>query len=130
MSQETVNKKIRCDGKVVRIAGWVIGGTILALLFALLFGLAVQYLWNWLMPTIFSLPQISFWQAVGVIILSKILFSGFGGGHKDHESKFHMRFKKDWKKEWEKEWKKEWNKQQEEFTNEDKTQTKKFDREI
>lgn len=31
-------------------------------------------LWNWLMPVIFGLPTISFWQAVGLMILVSILF--------------------------------------------------------
>ena len=34
-------------------------------------------LWNWLMPAIFGLVTISYWQAVGIIILAKFLFSGF-----------------------------------------------------
>ncbi len=46
----------------------------------LVFGFVVMTLWNWLMPTLFGLPQIGFWQALGVFILSKILFGGFGGG--------------------------------------------------
>lgn len=42
----------------------------------------VMYLWNWLMPDIFSLRPITFWEAAGILLLSKILF-GFGkkGGH-------------------------------------------------
>ncbi len=47
---------------------------------AAVFGLVVMALWNWLMPTLFGLKPIGFWQALGVFILSKILFGGFGGG--------------------------------------------------
>jgi hypothetical protein len=43
------------------------------------FGQAVLQLWNWLMPTIFGLPAISFWQAVGLLGLSWILFGGLRG---------------------------------------------------
>ena len=39
-------------------------------------------LWNWLMPEIFDLTTISYWQAVGVMILAKLIF-GFGGGDSD-----------------------------------------------
>lgn len=46
-----------------------------------LFGFVVMGLWNWLMPPLFRLPAISFWQAVGLIVLSKILFGGFHGHH-------------------------------------------------
>jgi hypothetical protein len=50
-----------------------------------LFGLAVLYLWNGLMPAIFGLRAITFWQALGLMALSWILFRGprmgrgFGG---------------------------------------------------
>ena len=43
------------------------------------FGQAVLQLWNWLMPTIFGLPAVSFWQAVGLLGLSWILFGGLRG---------------------------------------------------
>lgn len=41
-------------------------------------GEGVHELWNWLMPRIFGLPLISFWQGVGLLVLSWILFGGFG----------------------------------------------------
>jgi hypothetical protein len=37
----------------------------------------VMSLWNELMPTIFAVRTISFWQALGLLVLSKILFGGF-----------------------------------------------------
>lgn len=43
----------------------------------------VMSLWNILMPGIFGLRPVSFWQALGLLVLSKILFGGFrpyGGG--------------------------------------------------
>ena len=45
-----------------------------------LISLVVMELWNWLMPAIFGLGVITFWQALGILILSKILFGGFRGG--------------------------------------------------
>jgi hypothetical protein len=46
----------------------------------------VMGLWNVLMPTIFAVRAISFWQALGLLVLSKILFGGFrpyaGGGQR------------------------------------------------
>ena len=45
-----------------------------------LFGLVVMQLWNWLMPDIFGLRAITFWQALGLLVLSKILLGGFRGG--------------------------------------------------
>jgi hypothetical protein len=50
-------------------------------LFAILalgvFGFVVMNLWNWLMPALFGWHLIGFWQAVGILVLSKILFGGF-----------------------------------------------------
>ena len=40
----------------------------------LILGYPVMWLWNWLMPTIFNLPEITFWQAIGLNLLSTILF--------------------------------------------------------
>jgi hypothetical protein len=42
-------------------------------------GLVVKSLWNWLMPALFGWKLIGYWQAVGLIILSKILFGGISG---------------------------------------------------
>ena len=48
------------------------------------FGFVTEHLWNWLMPAIFGLKTISFVQALGLVVLSKILLGGFhkhaGGG--------------------------------------------------
>jgi hypothetical protein len=44
------------------------------------FGFVTMYLWNWLMPPIFGLHAITFVQALGLLVLSKILFGGFGRG--------------------------------------------------
>jgi hypothetical protein len=45
------------------------------------FGSAVFFLWNWLMPALFGLHAITFWQALGLLGLSWLLFRGpmFGG---------------------------------------------------
>ncbi len=42
------------------------------------FGFILMSLWNWLAPAVFGARTISFWQALGILILSKILFGGFG----------------------------------------------------
>jgi len=52
----------------------------IAVLFIALFGLIVMSLWNWLMPALFGWKVVTFWQAIGLVILSKILFGGFRGG--------------------------------------------------
>lgn len=40
-------------------------------------GEAVKLLWNWLLPTLFGLRSITFWQAIGLLALCRILFGGF-----------------------------------------------------
>jgi len=52
-----------------------------------LFLLGTMHLWNWLIPLLFHGPIITFWQTVGLLILSKILFSGFGRGHGRHHGR-------------------------------------------
>lgn len=47
-----------------------------------LFTAVTMWLWNWLMPVIFNLPVITFWQAAGILVLSRILFRGGGWGHR------------------------------------------------
>jgi hypothetical protein len=47
-------------------------------------GFVVMSLWNSLMPPLFGLHLINFWQAVGLLLLSKILFGGFRGGPGRH----------------------------------------------
>lgn len=49
------------------------------------FGSVVMLLWNNLLPALFGIGTITFWQALGILVLSKILFGGFGGGHKGHK---------------------------------------------
>jgi hypothetical protein len=60
---------------VVRIFGFLLLVTIVIAGF----GQAVLQLWNWLMPSIFGLHAITFWQAVGLMGLSWILFGGLRG---------------------------------------------------
>ena len=48
------------------------------LLFIAIGGEVVRLLWNWLLPAIFGWREITFWQAVGMLALCRILFGGFG----------------------------------------------------
>jgi hypothetical protein len=47
-------------------------------LFIFVGGTVVQWLWNWLMPSLFGLRAVTFWEAFGLLALSRILFGGFG----------------------------------------------------
>jgi uncharacterized protein (DUF2062 family) len=41
---------------------------------ALIISSILMWLWNALMPVIFNLPTITFWQSLGIFIISNILF--------------------------------------------------------
>jgi hypothetical protein len=56
----------------------VAGGIVVAVGLLWLCGFIVMSLWNALMPRIFSLPVIGYWEAWGLLVLSKILFGGHG----------------------------------------------------
>ena len=43
-----------------------------------LFGYVTMLLWNALMPLIFSVTSITFWQAVGLLVLARLIFGGLG----------------------------------------------------
>ena len=47
-------------------------------LFVFVGGEIVKELWNWLVPPVFGWRAITFWQALGLMVLSRILFGGFG----------------------------------------------------
>jgi hypothetical protein len=53
-------------------------------LFGWLFGELVMHLWNWLLPPLFGWHLIAFWQALGLLLLSRIFFGSWGssGGNR------------------------------------------------
>jgi hypothetical protein len=61
---------------------WIIralGVGLLITVIAAVLGEVVMQLWNWLTPSLFGWHEISFWQALGLLVLSRILFGGFRG---------------------------------------------------
>ena len=68
----------------------------LAILFVAVFSFFVMRLWNWLMPAVFGLHMITYWQAVGILILSKILFGGFRGGRSGPDWRWRRRMMERW----------------------------------
>ena len=67
---------------------WIVPAAIVGMaVFTALGGGVVRFLWNWLAPALFGLQQITFWQALGLLALCRILFGGFGlrgGGHRSN----------------------------------------------
>ncbi|HET6669070.1 MAG TPA: hypothetical protein VFH15_02465 [Pyrinomonadaceae bacterium] len=68
---------------------WMIPAAIAGMvIFIALGGTVVMLLWNWLAPALFGLQLITFWQAIGLLALCRILFGGFGGGsHRSHSGR-------------------------------------------
>ena len=90
-----------CCGKERRHGFWILIAIFAPLAIAaaiFLFGSVVMLLWNALLPSIFGIGTITFWQALGILILAKILFGGFSGGHSHLNS--HSLHKKDWHRKW------------------------------
>jgi len=48
-------------------------------LFVFIGGTITQLLWNWLLPPLFGWKELSFWQALGMLTLCRILFGGISG---------------------------------------------------
>lgn len=88
------------DVRMKKAIGWKIAKVIKMILLVILavtvFGFVTRELWNWLMPSLFGLKLITFWQAIGLVVLGKILFGGIhkhgGGGGRG------------WKRHWEQRW--------------------------
>lgn len=78
------------------LAGMIVGGIALAVLFAFLFGWVVMLLWNALMPEIFGLKEITYWQGWGLVLLSHILLKGSFHGDGGHSKKRGRRKDSDW----------------------------------
>src|SRR5215467_16063781 len=59
---------------------WLLRGLgfgVLAVAFVAVFSFVVMLLWNALVPGLFHGPMLGFWQAAGLLVLSRILFGGF-----------------------------------------------------
>ena len=61
--------------KLLGLLGAFIG---LLLVWALLVTIPVQLLWNWLVPEIFGLPKLGFFQTMGLILLVNFLLNRSG----------------------------------------------------
>ncbi len=61
----------------------LIGLVIVIVLIGLILAFPTMWLWNWLMPTIFTLPKITLFQALGLNLLSGILFKSSSSTSKD-----------------------------------------------
>ena len=93
---------------VRKIVGIIIGILVFIPLLLFVFGEIVRSLWNWLMPMLFHLATITFWQALGLMVLSWLLFGGLrgvgrvGSGQRGHwRQRMHERWEQRWDRRWE-----------------------------
>lgn len=70
----------------------LVGGTVL--------GFVTMELWNALLPQILGLHRITFWQGVGLVILSRIFFGGFHR-HSGHRDRWNRQMKHRMRERWE-----------------------------
>ena len=87
------------EGITRHVTGIVIKIIVFLILAIVVFGEAVYYLWNWLAPSLFHLPAITFWQAVGLLALSWLLFGGlrgYGGSGRGYRGRWRRRMQERW----------------------------------
>jgi hypothetical protein len=71
----------------------VLGFALLAAVFVAAAGEVVMLLWNWLLPSITGWRAIGFWEALGLLVLARILFGGLRGRGRWH---WHGRWHRRW----------------------------------
>ncbi|MBS1627950.1 MAG: hypothetical protein JSR09_04270 [Bacteroidetes bacterium] len=102
----------------------IIGITICAITIAALLSWVVMFLWNEVLVTVIGVKLISFWQAVGLLVLSKILFGGFSRGFGRHRRKWNFEMKEKWQHmsvEEKEKFKQEWRNKCSMWSNDNKT---------
>jgi hypothetical protein len=75
--------------------GPLIGLKIILVIF--LTSLIVMWLWNILVPQVFNGPVITYWQSMGLLVLSKLLFGGIGRGFRGRHHYDHRYRSEEWK---------------------------------
>lgn len=71
--------------KWVKVLSYTFLGMAGAVFMGVVFGFGLKLLWNWLMPDLFNLKEITYWQAIGIFILLRVLIGSFGLNN--HDSK-------------------------------------------
>ena len=79
----------------------IIGCIVCVALLVALFGYVVMILWNNVLAAVVPVAMVSFWQALGLLILAKIFFGGFHGGRGGCRGGGPGSWRKQWKEKWE-----------------------------
>jgi hypothetical protein len=75
MENKRLRRGFRIENRGLRIAAMGAMG----LVALTIFGFFVMNLWNWLAPAVFGARTVTFWQAMGLLVLTRILFGGWHG---------------------------------------------------
>ena len=78
---EDCRPKTRC-GRILHFGAHALLGVVVVAAVAVIFGWVVMTAWNAVIPTVFNLPQLAFWQAVGLLVLGRVLVGRFHHGHR------------------------------------------------
>jgi len=74
---------------VAKIVAKIVGFIIIAFIITTLLSFIVMALWNNILTVVLHVSAVTFWQALGILVLSKILFGGFKGkgrwGHRNEK---------------------------------------------
>ena len=70
---------------------------LLGILFVAVMGFVTMRLWNWLVPDLFHGPVLTFWQTLGLLLLTRLLTGFRGGGGRPGFSRKWQQHKNDWK---------------------------------
>jgi hypothetical protein len=92
--------------KIYRFPLIGVGMVVLGVVFFAVFGYVVMWLWNHTLTTVFAVPAVTFWQALGLFVLAKLFFgfggASHGGGSRRRRHKKHRKdelFKQYWREE-------------------------------
>ena len=80
---------------------WIFMRIFFGIIFVAAISFVLMLLWNWLMPLLFGIKAIGYLQAVGLLILSKIIFSGVGMRPSHHSKRYddwHRKFHEEYDK--------------------------------
>jgi hypothetical protein len=77
-------------------AAWIAKFFFLGLVALAAIGGVTMVLWNWLVPDLFQGPELTFWQALGLLALTKILFWSFGKGGYARNRPWGYQWKQKW----------------------------------
>lgn len=81
----TIRKTFNTLPKWTQIMFFALLSIVAMVFFGFIFGYMIMWLWNQLMPQIFDLPTITYWQGIGLFILARILLGSFGS-NSSHKS--------------------------------------------